>query len=311
MMQGKAEREECPACKSAKTPPIFEIWDDRYGFTGQFPLCRCERCGTFYLGNCPDVDSLSELYEKYYPAFSLETFNLPDSFLRSLTRFFLNTAPLGTGMSFNRLSVLDVGCGGGESAIVVRRGGGRWTGLEIDPKRTQALKNQGLDCLCGSPEALCDQYSEAFDVILASQVLEHSFSPRKFLLACQEMLKPGGSLVLSTPNAESRFQQKTGKNWINWHCPYHLAIFSPLGIKLISQDTGFSLVRCTSCTPATWRAYQRIYQCPPMGIRGAWYAENLSLSSKITAGFLARFGDLILGNGDMLVAVLKKRDKND
>lgn len=53
-----------------------------------------------------------------------------------------------------------------------------------------------LDCIC-----LEDYFSfEAFDFIIAADVLEHLLNPEKILKSCQKLLKPSGRLLLSVPN---------------------------------------------------------------------------------------------------------------
>ncbi|MBN2392396.1 MAG: methyltransferase domain-containing protein [Anaerolineae bacterium] len=44
------------------------------------------------------------------------------------------------------------------------------------------------------------QHPECYDTILAGEIIEHLEHPRRFLEACYHLLRPGGCLVLSTPN---------------------------------------------------------------------------------------------------------------
>ncbi len=51
---------------------------------------------------------------------------------------------------------------------------------------------------------------ESFDLVLCSEVLEHSFLPEKMLGECARVLKPGGRLVFSTPNS---FGERLSWGW--------------------------------------------------------------------------------------------------
>jgi SAM-dependent methyltransferase len=44
------------------------------------------------------------------------------------------------------------------------------------------------------------EIKEHYDTILAGEIIEHLDSPQDFLSGCNEILNPGGTLVISTPN---------------------------------------------------------------------------------------------------------------
>jgi len=108
--------------------------------------------------------------------------------------------------------VLDVGCGGGilsealaqESAIV--------TGIDASAQAIFAAKKhmqfEGLkiDYLCTTAEDFAEQHRSEYDIITCMELLEHVPQPASILKACAAMLKPGGSLYLSTLN-------RTSKSW--------------------------------------------------------------------------------------------------
>ncbi|AXI44655.1 bifunctional 3-demethylubiquinol 3-O-methyltransferase/2-polyprenyl-6-hydroxyphenol methylase [Sulfitobacter sp. SK012] len=103
------------------------------------------------------------------------------------------------------LRILDIGCGGGllsepmarlgaevvgadaaERNIPVAQVHAEKSGLEIDYRHTTA-------------EAMADA-GEQFDVILNMEVVEHVASPIDYLIACRQLLKPGGLHLCSTLN---------------------------------------------------------------------------------------------------------------
>src|SRR3954453_15523334 len=101
----------------------------------------------------------------------------------------------------------DVGCGAGLLAEPLARLGAEVTGVDAAPEnvaaaRTHAL-GQGLaiDYRVGSVEAL---EPGAYDLVTSLEVVEHVSDPRGFVDGLAGALKPGGLLILSTPNRTAR-----------------------------------------------------------------------------------------------------------
>lgn len=79
-----------------------------------------------------------------------------------------------------------------------------------------------------------------FDVVCSFQVLEHVVNPKEFIQGCLEVLKPGGKLVLSTPNyASTTFQNKSDC----WDLPpHHVGHYTEDVYKRIGELFGLKLV---------------------------------------------------------------------
>ncbi len=103
------------------------------------------------------------------------------------------------------LSVLDIGCGGGILSEPLARLGGSVTG--IDPVEesvgvaTVHAKKQGLDIAyrAATAEVLASEGC-TFDVVVASEVIEHVADVASFLKTCRALCKPGGLIIVSTLN---------------------------------------------------------------------------------------------------------------
>lgn len=103
------------------------------------------------------------------------------------------------------LRILDVGCGGGIFCEPLARLGANVTG--IDPVEENILfaqkhaKDMGLkiDYLPCAVEDLPTNIPP-FDVIVASEIIEHVDHPEEFLKACVEHLAPQGGMFVTTLN---------------------------------------------------------------------------------------------------------------
>ena len=97
---------------------------------------------------------------------------------------------------------MEVGCGYGFGLDFALNTKG-WTGLGIDPAPLAAL---GRDALALPIELRYlrddDEARGTMDVVMGSEVIEHVTSPSAFVRTLRAMLKPGGVLVLTTPNGE-------------------------------------------------------------------------------------------------------------
>jgi SAM-dependent methyltransferase len=96
---------------------------------------------------------------------------------------------------------LDCGCGAGDNARILRERGWTVTGVTINPREQEASQEfcdvvHIADLEKGLPESV----EGAFDVVLASHVLEHLARPERLLRAIRVRLKPTGVLAVALPN---------------------------------------------------------------------------------------------------------------
>jgi 2-polyprenyl-3-methyl-5-hydroxy-6-metoxy-1,4-benzoquinol methylase len=109
----------------------------------------------------------------------------------------LLAAPLGR--------VLDVGCAEGAGADVLReRGATHIAGLELDEAFAARARERYDEVVVGAlPDALAWP-DGSFDTVLCYDVLEHVYDPWSAVRRLAALLKPGGQLHLSMPNARNK-----------------------------------------------------------------------------------------------------------
>lgn len=114
-----------------------------------------------------------------------------------------------TGGSLKGINILDVGCGGGILSEPLARIGATVTGIDASPElinvaKTHAKLDQNiagkLTYLNTSIEDHCKSNQLMYDVVVASEILEHVADQELFLKCCSGTLKPGGSILITTLN---------------------------------------------------------------------------------------------------------------
>ena len=101
---------------------------------------------------------------------------------------------------------LDVGCGGGLLSEAVSRKGARVTGIDLAPGMVEVARlhaaEQGLDIdyRMTAAEALAADPAQTYDVITCMEMLEHVPQPQRMLATLASLVRPGGSVFVSTLN---------------------------------------------------------------------------------------------------------------
>jgi 2-polyprenyl-6-hydroxyphenyl methylase/3-demethylubiquinone-9 3-methyltransferase len=118
-------------------------------------------------------------------------------------------------------SVLDVGCGGGVLAEPLARLGGRVTGIDLVRSSLQVARQHArnehldIDYRLESAEDVAAA-GERFDLVVASEVLEHVENQMDFVATLARLTSPDGLLVVTTLNRTPRayVEAIVGAEWV-------------------------------------------------------------------------------------------------
>ncbi len=105
--------------------------------------------------------------------------------------------------------ILDIGCGNARDIARIAEAGGKVFGVDVSPGMVAAAQQELTRMGIGDVElqvgdATCLDFPNAcFDKVLCSEVIEHIPNASQALSEMYRVLKPGGKLVLSTPNKGS------------------------------------------------------------------------------------------------------------
>ncbi len=78
-----------------------------------------------------------------------------------------------------------------------------------------------------SADDICAFLPEVFAIIIAKHVVEHLKQPEHAIAEMSRILKPGGLLVLATPNLSSPMRKRKKGNWIGYKDPTHISLKPP------------------------------------------------------------------------------------
>ncbi|MDC0062524.1 bifunctional 2-polyprenyl-6-hydroxyphenol methylase/3-demethylubiquinol 3-O-methyltransferase UbiG [Candidatus Puniceispirillum sp.] len=130
-----------------------------------------------------------------------------DYILRAISRFFpIQTRMLkNTNTALGGLKILDIGCGGGLLAEPMARLGASVTGIDVTDAAIIAAKAHAktmrvnINYQTSTAEELAAS-GVIFDVIYASEVIEHVVDRPIFVKAIAQMLAPNGVVIITTIN---------------------------------------------------------------------------------------------------------------
>ncbi len=99
-------------------------------------------------------------------------------------------------------NILEIGCGQGELAQELKNLGHLVTGIDISEEALKEakpflVKSFAFDVDQPWPKDLCNM---RFDMVIASEVIEHLFDTNHFLQQLHGLLHANGSLIITTPN---------------------------------------------------------------------------------------------------------------
>lgn len=139
------------------------------------------------------------------------------------------------------LSVLDIGCNKGAFLELLRENNIPYIGIDIDPNMVSYCKSKGFNnvYLADAITFLKDKHC-CYGGIFCSHVIEH-MGPEEailFIKMCHNALKPGGRLVIITPNPRN-WQVISHTFWLD---TTHVRPYPLLLLEKILNECSFKII---------------------------------------------------------------------
>ena len=220
------ERGACALCGGREGTRLAGGPDFEYDTTRlELTLWRCP-CGGVYLDPRPAPEALARIYPPDYYAYDFAARLGP---LVRRFKGFAERAKLDMYRPFFGAGsrVLDVGCADGEllAGLGGTTTGLRLEGVELSASAAAQAERRGITVHRGRVEEV-SLPAAAYDLVIMNQLIEHVRDPLAVLRALGRALRPGGHLVVETPNLDSLDARLFRRRyWGGYHLPRHFHLF--------------------------------------------------------------------------------------
>lgn len=252
----------CYCCGGTGELLFRDLRDNLFSAQGRWSLRKCAAasCGLLWLDPMPLEEDLGLAYQDYYTHDARER-SIVHRIARLLYRLATGSVLALAGIPGERRRadqmflgnvapgrLLDVGCGSGRFLGAMQGRGWTVMGVDFDPAAIRVARQRyGIEVRQGTVADLAVEGLQ-FDAITASHVIEHVRDPVGLLAECRRLLRPGGRLVLRTPNARSYGLARYGAAWRGLEPPRHLHLFTVEALSACAARAGFAAVECFTST---------------------------------------------------------------
>lgn len=228
-------KRDCPFCDAENEALLIR--------PDQLPVAFCTSCGCWYVAELPSVLEIKKLYDGYY-----YTHRPTDLSERSVPQILENARTASeTDWQLHTLSqlldglgrkrILDVGCGWGNFLLMARSAGAEVIGCDLSPEACDFANNRLGITVHQSNLYSCSSSIGNVDAIVMRDLIEHPVNPLIDIQAACNILKPGGLLLLHTPNGgEAGINIEGAKKWVGFRVDLeHLQYLSPHTVNWLSK----------------------------------------------------------------------------
>ncbi len=248
-----------------------------------------ERLGLIYQRAAPSVARMEQYADEEYKSGVYKDYTSAGELKRATFERRLRRLE-ALGVTKGRL--LDVGCACGFFIEAALAHGFDAQGVEFSREAIAAAREDIRGRITqGDVNALRARDTEPFDVIVAFDIIEHTQAPLVFLEELRGMLRPGGWLVLATPDTGHFLRYLMGSRWPMLQPLQHTYLFSKKAMRFALEKTGFEDIRLSNAdkslqldylaeqirihNPTLHRAYRLIAPLLPASLRQRTFAVNI------------------------------------
>lgn len=207
-------------------------------------MARCLACGLYYLYPRLIESAMRQMYRQssYYEGgtsgYADTSYVAQESALRATFKRLLRNLRR-RGLTGGDL--LEIGCGYGYLLDEARLMFQRRVGTEFSSEGAAIARATGAEVFVGGIEQVPPGME--FDCVIATQVIEHVYEPLSFVQRLANRTKPGGHIVLATPDIGGVLRRVMGRRWPSFKAPEHVLYFDFQTLSALMRRAGLSDVR--------------------------------------------------------------------
>jgi len=257
----------CPECKAPGSILYQNLHDTLFNVPGTWTYKKCTNinCGILWPDPHPHTEDISKAYETYYTHSETSSKSFIQSVLALGQKILVQGVLFFTGLFWEKKKMdllflgelppghlLEVGCGDG--LFLKRMQDHHWKveGCDFDPRLAQeAERKYQISVRIGTLESL-NYPSNCFDALVMNHVFEHVYDSHTLLKEIFRILKPGGRIVIVTPNAQSWGHAFFKESWRGLEPPRHLKIFTPRALESVVHNSGFIINSIKTTAVNAW-----------------------------------------------------------
>ena len=248
----------CFACGSNDAKEVFK--------KDVFSYVQCPECDTFFVNPRPTLDDLIRFYtDSPSTSYWVNEFFQPFAEARREKMFKPRALEIYSKfLNKNISSVGDIGAGFGIFLSELKKVWGDVSLSAIEPSREMAAicREQGFSVV-EAPIEHVSASEHQFDLLTSFELLEHLYDPFDFVKGIFRLLRPGGYVVLTTPNGLGFDVLNLWENSKTIFPPHHINFFNPWSMRRLLTRAGFEEPEVTTPGKLDWDILEKAVDQAP------------------------------------------------
>ncbi|MEM7453053.1 MAG: methyltransferase domain-containing protein [Planctomycetota bacterium] len=240
----------------------------------QHDLLFCPECLLYQKGTPPENEHYESFYHTGYARRRNNKIITARVRLGALTKY----------VNVEKPRMLDIGCSIGATVEAGTLLGWRASGVDVSSAAVNFCSSLGLDChkIDGTELPFAD---DTFDVVTSWHVIEHVSDVKETLAEWNRVLKPGGIMVLETPDSQCLKARTQGARYAKFWPQGHLYTFTRSNMSSLLEQSGFEvlpsrIIGSLTALPPHMTMYAAAYRTLRKAYRGLGLCKSIEVCSR-------------------------------